>query len=300
MKLTVLTLLILALGSVSAIAESGNQSELLNPHSSELFPIPITEQTERRNSQPVKYAATKFGSFFKSIFQKPAPATTPTNALPSMKAMVAPIDLSHFTKGQMDGAIKQALGNGLTNAIARLGATGGFLTNKSVRIPMPEQLKKVEAGLRRYRQDAIADAFVNTMNSAAEKAVPLAAPIFQDALQKLSVEDAARILSGPADSATQYFRKATSADLTKLFKSKVVETTEKAGLTSAYKNLTERLRFGTLFLNYDTGDLDNYVTEKTLDGLFSVVAEEERKIRTDPVARTTDLLKSVFGSLMKK
>lgn len=251
------------------------------------------------SERPVQVAATKFGSFFKKIFQKPAETTTQPS--PAAQPGTMPqLQFPQFTKGQMDSAIKQALGNGLTNAISRLGRAGGFLTNQSVRIPMPERLRKIEAGLRRYRQDAIADSFINTMNEAAEKSVPLAAPIFHNALRKMTVEDAARILSGPDDSATQYFRKATSAELTRLFSTKVSEVTSKVGLTSAYKQLIQRVRFGTLFLNYDVDDLDKYVTDETLDGLFSVVAEEEKKIRKDPVARTTDLLKSVFGSLIKR
>jgi hypothetical protein len=251
------------------------------------------------NERPVQVAATKFGSFFKSIFEKkaePAPTTAPS----SKSGTIPQLQFPQFTKGQMDSAIKQALGKGLTNAIARLGRAGGFLTNQAVRIPMPSRLKKIESGLRKYRQDAIADSFITTMNEAAEKAVPLAAPIFHDALKKLTVEDAARILAGPDDSATQYFRKATSAELTKLFSTKVSEVTSKVGLTSAYKQLIQKVRFGALFLNYDVDDLDKYVTDETLDGLFTMVAEEERKIRKDPVARTTDLLKSVFGSILKR
>ncbi len=254
---------------------------------------------ESREQPPVRVAATKFGSFFKSIFKKPADAT-PAKPTESSPGTMPRLQFPQFTKGQMDSAIKQALGNGLTNAMARLGRAGGFLTNQAVRIPMPDRLQKIEAGLRKYRQGAIADSFINTMNTAAEKAVPLAAPIFQDALRKLTVEDAARILSGPDDSATQYFRKETSAELTKLFRSQVTEMTSQVGLTSAYKKLIEKARFGALFLNYDADDLDTYVTEETLDGLFTMVADEERKIRQDPVARTTDLLKSVFGSLSKQ
>jgi hypothetical protein len=146
----------------------------------------------------------------------------------------------------------------------------------------------------------IADSFLKTMNEAAENAIPLAAPIFHNALGKLTVEDAARILSGPDNSATEYFRKTTSAELTELFRKQVSAATAKVGLTSTYKHLISRLRFGATFLNYDVDDLDEYITGKTLGGLFSVVADEERKTRKDPVARTTNLMKSVFGSIFKK
>lgn len=266
-----------------------------------LFALTILVVTAARSEEiqprPVRVAATKFGSFFKGLFQKSEPA----GAAPDVAATTSnPLDLSRFTKGQMSDAVKQALGQGLTNAITRLSQSGGFLTNESVRIEMPAALKRVEEGLRRYGQDGIADTFLNTLNTAAEKAVPLAAPIFQDALAKLSIEDAAKILSGPDNSATDYFKKTTSAELTKLLRAKVSETTEQVGLTSAYKQLISKLRFGSTFLNFNADDLDTYVTGQTLDGLFKVVAEEEVRIRKDPVARGTQLLQSVFGSVLKQ
>jgi hypothetical protein len=259
--------------------------------------VPVHASESDSNDRPVQMAASKFGGFFRNLLKKPAPAT---NAPAAKPIAVSNFDISKFTKGQLDTAIKEALGNGLTNAINQLGRAGGFLTNQTLRIPMPPRLKKIEAGLRRYGQDTIADSFVKTMNEAAEDAVPLAAPIFNNALRKLTVEDAARILSGPDNSATEYFRKATSSELTALFQKQVSASTAKVGLTSAYKQLLSRLRFGATFLNYDVDDLDQYITGKTLDGLFSVVAEEEQKIRKDPVARTTNLMKSVFGSIFKK
>lgn len=248
--------------------------------------------------RPVQVAATQLGGFFQRLFDRdkadepkqPADATTTGPAL----------DLSRFTQLQMSDAVKQALGQGITNALTQLGSAGGFLTNQAVRIEMPERLRKIEAGLRRYGQDAIADGFVNTLNRAAEQAVTESAPIFKDALNKLTVEEAARILSGPDNAATDYFRRTTSAELTRKLREKVSETTAKVGLTNAYKELTSRLRFGTLFLNYDVEDLDNYVTSETLDGLFTVIAEEEKKIRKDPVARGSQLLQSVFGSLLQR
>ena len=249
--------------------------------------------------QPTRVAATKLGSFFKRIFQKPVDTDIQKTAT-SDGTESTPTRLPRFSHGQMEAAIKQALGKGLNSAITQLGRTGGFFTNNAVRIPMPERLRKIESGLRRYGQDAIADEFISTMNQAAEKAIPLAAPIFHNALNRMSIEDAERILSGPDDSATGYFRQATSAELTKLVHTKVSEVTSQVGLTSAYKNLTQRLRFGTLFLNYDMDDLDQYVTNEALDSLFTLVAEEERKIRKNQVARTTSLLKSVFGSLTRK
>lgn len=258
----------------------------------------ISARADEASTAPVQVAASKFGGFFQRLFtgsesSEPEPTTNAsTNS--------TPLDLSRFSKTQLAAAVRQALGQGVTNAVLRLGSAGGFATNQNVRIEMPDRLKSIEAGLRRYGQDAIADRFVGTLNQAAEKAVGVAAPLFHDALKKLTVEDAAGILSGPANAATDYFRKATSADLTKLVKEKVSETTKSVGLTNAYKELTSRLNFGSLFLNYDVEDLDQYVTESTLDGLFKVVAEEEQKIRQDPVARGSQLLQSVFGSVLKR
>lgn len=200
------------------------------------------------------------------------------------------------TDGEMIAGLKEALNKGTQFAVDNLGKDGGFLNNDKVRIPMPSSLAWIEKTLRTLRQDALADEFVASMNHAAEQAVPEAAAIFGDAIQQMSLEDARGILTGPDDAATQYFRRTTSEALTDKMRPIVEQATAKAGVTANYKAMTAKAGGLTSLLSKDTTDLDGYVTDKTLDGLFLMVAEEEKRIRENPLARTTDLLKKVFGS----
>jgi hypothetical protein len=197
---------------------------------------------------------------------------------------------------QIAQGLKEALAKGTEQAVRKLGATNGFLTNLTVKIPMPAELKQLETSLRRIKQDQLADEFINTMNRAAEKAVPLAAPVFADAVKQMTIADAKNILNGPKDAATQYFSRTTREALSKQFQPLVKQATDQVGLTAAYKQLTDRAKIAAPFMRAQTLDLDAYVTGKALDGLFAVVAQEEEKIRQDPAARTTDLLKKVFST----
>jgi hypothetical protein len=202
-----------------------------------------------------------------------------------------------LSSGEMVSGLKEALQNGVRFAIDKLGAENGFLGNDLVRIPMPDSLSWVEKSLRTLRQDRLADEFVASMNHAAEQAVPQAAEIFGNAISQMSVEDAQSILKGPDDAATQYFRTNTEAALTERMLPIVKQATGDAGVTSAYKGMMSKAGGLTSLLSSDTTDLDGYVTEKALDGLFLMVAQEEKRIRENPVARTTDLLKKVFGTV---
>jgi len=202
----------------------------------------------------------------------------------------------NLTDAEMVSGLKEALDKGTRFAVDSLGKDGGFLNNSAVKIPMPDSLSWVEKSLRTLHQDELADEFIGTMNHAAEQAVPEAAAIFGDAIQDMSVEDAQGILTGPDDAATQYFRSNTEAALTAKMRPIVEDATARAGVTSAYKNMTARAGGMTSLLPAGTTDLDGYVTGKTLDGLFLMIAAEEKKIREDPLARSTDLLKKVFGA----
>ncbi|MGB5473775.1 MAG: DUF4197 domain-containing protein [Gammaproteobacteria bacterium] len=215
----------------------------------------------------------------------------------SGKAPDSTAAMSALSNDEMISGLKEALGKGTQYAVDNLGKEGGFLDNASVRIPMPKSLSWVEKTLRTLRQDKLADEFVASMNHAAERAVPEAADVFGDAIQQMTLEDARGILSGPDDAATQYFRKTTSATLTEKMRPIVEEATAATGVTSSYKNMMSKAGGMTSLLSSDATDLDGYVTEKTLDGLFLMVAEEEKRIRQNPLARSTDLLKKVFGSL---
>jgi hypothetical protein len=158
----------------------------------------------------------------------------------------------------------------------------------------------VESALRAVGQNQLADEFVATMNHAAEQAVPVAANVFAGAITNLTVDDAKSILTGPNDAATQYFRKTSGTQLHAQFLPIVQQATAKTGVTAAYKNLLQKAGPVASLLGKDAGDLDGYVTTKALDGLFKMVAAEEQKIRANPVARTTDLLQKVFGSVASK
>jgi hypothetical protein len=206
--------------------------------------------------------------------------------------------------------LKDALGTGLQRAVDMLGHEGGFLTNAAVKIPMPDKLQKVEFALRTMKQDKLADDFVVTMNRAAEQAVPVAGPVFVNALKQMQIEDARAILTGPDTAATQYFDKAARTNLYGQFYPLVQKATKETGVTSAFKTLMQKANvtsslgqfgsaLGGALLDKDTMDIDAYVTDKTLDGLFKMVAEQEKLVRQNPVARTTDLMKSVFGALKK-
>jgi len=220
-----------------------------------------------------------------------------------------------LSQDQMISGLKEALGKGVEQAIAKLGKTNGFLSNADVKIPMPEKLQTVEKTLRTLKQDKMADDFVETMNRAAEEAVPAASSVFADAVKKMSIQDAKSLLTGPDDAATQYFRKATQTNLFERFLPIVKNATEKTGVTSSYKNLMAKAGgvtsgsgvlggFGRAlnadkYLSPEATDIDSYVTEKTMDGLFKMIAEQEKLIRENPAARTTALLQQVFGAVSK-
>jgi hypothetical protein len=217
--------------------------------------------------------------------------------------------LNNLSQDQLIQGLKEALGKGVQQAISKLGHEGGFLTNLEVRIPMPEKLHTVEKALRAVHEDKLADDFINTMNHAAEQAVPQAAEVFAGAIKTMSIEDAKGILMGTNNAATQYFRVRTETNLFERFLPIVKKTTDQTGVTAAYKQLLAKAEggstlgaigsFGKSLLGTEALDVDAYVTNKSLDGLFKMVADEEKRIRENPVARTTDLLKQVFGAVAK-
>ena len=214
---------------------------------------------------------------------KPATTNRPGNAS-------APL-----TGDEMAGGLKEALANGVQHAVRELGKPDGFLENLDVKIPMPKSLQTVERTLRAVKQEKLADEFVATLNRAAEQAVPEAAAVFADSIRQMTVTDAKNILTGPNDSATQYFRKTSEEKLREKFRPIVAKATTAVGVTAAYKNLLQQAGPAAALLGSEAGDLDGYVTQKALDGLFKMIAGEEQRIRENPVARTTDLLKKVFG-----
>ena len=212
---------------------------------------------------------------------------------------------STLTQDQMVGGLKEALALGVQNAVTNLGRSGGFLNDSGVRIPMPASLQKLDKAARAVGQGRRADDFVASMNHAAEQAVPEAAAVLGDSVKRMTIADAGSILTGTNNAATQYFRRTSETNLYERFLPIVRKTTEQTGVTSAYKKLAATAsgglgRLGGLSGNIpglEAPDLDSYVTHKTLDGLFLKIAEQEKQIRENPVARTTDLLQKVFGAV---
>jgi hypothetical protein len=205
---------------------------------------------------------------------------------------------------QVVGAVKEALLSGMQSAVRELGHDGGFLTNLNVRIPIPKQLQPIERTLRLLKEDQLADELVVTMNHAAERAVPEAASVFGDAISRMSIADAEAVVTGPPDAATEYFRRATETNLFQRFLPVVKRATDETGVTSTYKRIEQsasRNRFLSPLLGGISGsqslDLDSYITQKALDGLFKEIAAEEQRIRQNPVARTSELLRRVFGAV---
>jgi len=207
-------------------------------------------------------------------------------------AQVTAAPLSNRTAIQ---GLKQALEKASHYAVNSLGKSNGFLDNRDVRIPMPGKLRKIEKMLRSMGASRYADEFVATMNHAAEKAIVEARPVFIKAIQSMSIKDGLKILKGPDNAATQYFRSRTGKELMVKMLPITRKMTDSVGVTRAYKQMLGKLGFARRLLGEDEIDLDQYVANKTLDGLFLMVAREEKKIRTNPVAQTTDLLKAVFG-----
>ena len=191
--------------------------------------------------------------------------------------------------------LREALLNGTFSAIKSLGREGGFLKNLRVRIPMPKSLQPVEKTLRLLGQGGVADDFIAAMNHAAEKAVPVAADVFKDAVRQMTFQDAVNIVRGPDDAATQFFRRTSERRLTDKFLPIVRSFTEQVGVTAQYKEMMEQYGSIARFAGRDAVDIDEYVTQKALDGLFLLIADEEKRIRRDPVARTSEILQKVFG-----
>jgi hypothetical protein len=203
---------------------------------------------------------------------------------------------SVLSNDEVIAGLKQALEKGADYAVDSLGQADGFLGNNAVKIPMPDKLQTVEKTLRQLGQDKYADEFVVTMNRAAEQAVPLTLGILKKAVANMSFDDARNILNGPDDAATSYLRKVGGEEMTGKVLPIVSDMTARTGVTQQYKQLFDQLGFLGSVMDPSDYDIDQYVTGKTVDGLFHMISIEEKKIRENPVERTTDLLKKVFAS----
>lgn len=220
--------------------------------------------------------------FFDDLSREVLPSVQPESAL----------DNSTVIKG-----LKEALATGTERAVTGVARPDGYFGNQLIKILLPDRIQQAADLLATVGYQKQVDEFVLSMNRAAEKAAPRAAKFFGDAIRQMTVEDARGILSGGDTAATTFFEKKTRTSLFQEFKPTVATSMDQVGTARAYKELIGRYEALPLAALAGTPslDLDAYVTDKALDGLFKMVGEEEKKIRTNPAAQTTDLLRKVFG-----
>ena len=202
----------------------------------------------------------------------------------------AGLDDSTITNG-----LKEALATGTTRAVKAVSQQDGYFSNQMIKILMPEKIRSTADLLGKFGFQKEVDNFVLSMNRAAEKAAPKATEYFTDALKAMTFDDARAILKGDATSATEYFRQKTGDKIYSAFKPVVVANMKDVGVARTYSQMVNKFETIPFAGAVGSFDLDHYVTTKAVDGLFSMLGEEEKKIRTDPAARGTELLKKVFG-----
>jgi len=208
------------------------------------------------------------------------------------------ISINDLSNRDVVAGLKEALNKGATNAVGKLGKADGFFGNDRVKIPLPESLQKADRTLRKIGMGKYADELVLTMNRAAEAAVPEARILLVNAVKEMSVQDAKAILAGGDTSATEYFRGKTSQKLAAKFLPIVQQATAKVGVAQKYNQLAGNAgRLG--LIDESQTNLDSYIAQKALAGLFMMIADEEIAIRANPVEQGSKLLNKVFGSLLK-
>lgn len=191
--------------------------------------------------------------------------------------------------------LKEALSIGTGKAVGSVSKMDGYFGNEAIKILLPEKLRMVGNVLGKLGYQGQVDEFVLTMNRAAENAAPKAKKIFISAVKEMTFSDARKILKGGDTAATDYFRDKTSGRIAEAFKPTVSASMNKVGTARAYKAMTEKYLAVAPFAKAESLDLDRYVTDKAVEGLFYMLGQEEKKIRTDPAARVTELLRTVFG-----
>lgn len=201
-----------------------------------------------------------------------------------------------LTNSQVVSGLKEALRIGANNAANKLSETDGFFRNAAVKILMPPEVAQVEKTLRSVGMGSIVDKAILSMNRAAEDAAKKAAPIFVDAITSMTLQDGFSILNGGQNAATNFLRDKTSAALSSAFRPVVQQSLEKVGATAMWKTVFTTYNKLPLVAKKVNPDLSSYVVERALDGMFYSIAQEELKIRTDPAAQVTNLLKQVFGN----
>jgi hypothetical protein len=206
----------------------------------------------------------------------------------------APSSLDRLDEATIASGLKEALAVGTKNAVGLVSKLNGYYGNEAIKILLPEKVQAAADLVAKLGYQKQVDDFIQSMNRAAEKAAPKAASHFSDAIRGMTIDDARTILAGGKTSATDYFRSRTSEKLYDEFKPQIAETMNQVGVARYYNAMLGKVPTA-LFAKPQSLELDHYVTNKALEGLFLMVGQEEEKIRENPVARTTDLLKKVFG-----
>ncbi|WP_339079765.1 DUF4197 domain-containing protein [Pseudomonas sp. TMP9] len=214
----------------------------------------------------------------------------------ALSSSVFALSLADLTQSDASGGLKDALSQGAKVAVQQLGKPGGFSNNPEVRIELPGNLGKAAKTMKMMGMGAQVDQLEASMNKAAEAAVPQAQALLLDSVKKMTVQDAKSILSGPQDSATQYLNKTSREQIRTKFLPIVKQATDQVGLAKQYNSFAgQAASFGVI--DAKSANIENYVTEQALDGLFSMIAEQEASIRQNPAGAATSLAKKVFGAL---
>lgn len=201
-----------------------------------------------------------------------------------------------LTSTQASNGLKEALSRSITTAVTETGKPGGYESNPLIKIGMPDRLKTIEKGLRAIGMGSQVDKFEHSMNAAAEQAAPASKSIFMQALKSMTFDDAVKIVTGGNTAGTEYFKRTTSAQVSDAFRPIIVKAMASNGVTDKYDALMKSAP-QLPFAKAPSIDINSYVLDKSVGGLFTMMAEEEKKIRTNPAAQVTPLLRTVFGKL---
>jgi hypothetical protein len=261
--------------------------------------------------------AFDLGSIAKSVVDNVTKEQTSTQATTSEKATTNTTNTStsNISDSTVTSGLKEALKTGVNYAVTQLGSSNGYLDNSAVKIPLPDNLAKAETLLRSVGGNQMADNLINSMNTAASKAAPKTAEVFVNAIDKMSVTDAQAILSGGNKAATNYFKANTSDSLKKLIAPIIQETMKENQVATYYDTVNNLYKSSAKGLVDNSGvmgmaksfgvdsyipgssdeSLDEYITTKAIDGLFTMIGQKEAAIRANPVEQTSSILKQVFG-----
>ncbi|MDM1523114.1 DUF4197 domain-containing protein [Empedobacter sp. 225-1] len=272
--------IILSLSLITSFAVNANAQDLKS-----IFGT-LKKEVEKTNTQP--NSAVKVDSV------KIVNSSTESNTI-SAEALK---NVNNLPNSTIASGLKEALSIGLNDGIKSLSQKNGFYNNSVAKILMPEELQTVERTMRSLGMGSLADKGIKLLNAAAEDAVSEAAPIFVNALTSMTITDAKDILLGGNNSATNYLKLKTNTDLTKAFQPKVEASLGKVGADKVWNNLITK--YNTLTGDKIEPNLNAYVTQQTLNGVFNMVAEKENGIRNNSALQTTSILQQVFGSLSKK